>query len=168
MKIVKRILKEVREKGDEAVKRYTEKFDGAKLESLEVSRSEIKRSYKLVNGETMDALKQAAENVRFFAKKQMAQLKDFRVKRKGVTLGQKIIPLERVGCYVPGGRYPLPSSALMSVIPAKVAGVKEVIVCSPKIAPVTIVAADLAGADRIFSIGGAQAIGAMAYGTETV
>lgn len=168
IKIVKRILKDVREKGDEAVKKYTEKFDGVKLESLEVSKPEIKRSYKFVDGGTMNALKQAAENIRFFAKKQMAQLKDFEVKRKGVTLGQKITPLERVGCYVPGGRYPLPSSALMSVIPAKVAGVKEVIVCSPKIAPVTIVAADLAGADRIFNVGGAQAIGAMAYGTETV
>lgn len=168
IKIVKRILKDVKEKGDEAVKKYTEKFDGVKLESLEVSKLEVKRSYKFVDGETMNALKQAAENIRFFAKKQMAQLKDFEVKRKGITLGQKIIPLERVGCYVPGGRYPLPSSALMSVIPARVAGVKEVIVCSPKIAPITIVAADLAGADRIFNIGGAQAIGAMAYGTETI
>jgi histidinol dehydrogenase len=78
------------------------------------------------------------------------------------------VPIEKVGAYVPGGRYPLPSSALMNVIPAKVAGVKEVIVCSPKIHPITIVAADIAGADKIFSIGGIQAIGAMAYGTQSV
>jgi len=168
--VVRRILNDVKERGDAAVKEYTEKFDGVKLESLEVSKREIKAAYRRVDRKVVNALRSAANNIAFFAKKQMALIKNlnFKVEVDGVTLGQRVLPLGRVGCYVPGGRYPLPSSALMSVIPAKVAGVKEVIVCSPKINQVTIVAADLAGADRIFRVGGVQAIGAMAYGTESI
>jgi histidinol dehydrogenase len=133
-----------------------------------LSKEQIKAAYERVDKKTLFLLKKAAENIRFFAEKQLEQFKNFETEKNSMILGQKVIPLRRVGCYVPGGRYPLPSSALMSVIPAKVAGVKEVIVCSPKITPVTIVAADIAGADRIFCIGGIQAIGAMAYGTESV
>jgi len=99
---------------------------------------------------------------------QMRQLKGFEYKNKGIVLGQKVEPIETIGAYIPGGRYPLPSSALMAIVPAKVAKVKKVIVCSPKVQPATIIAADLAGADMIFKIGGAQAIAAMAYGTKKI
>ena len=168
IELVRNILKDVMVNGDKAVKKYTERFDEIKLNELEISKKEIERAYKQVDKENIEAIKKAEENIEFFAKKQLDCFKNFETKKDRVILGQKIIPLERVGCYVPGGNYPLPSSALMSIIPAKVAGVKEIIVCSPKIKPVTIVAADIAGADRIFNIGGAQAIGAMAYGTESI
>jgi histidinol dehydrogenase len=158
----------LKKEGDKAVKRYTEKFDKIKLEKLEVSKEEIKKAYEGADDETLETLKKAAQNIRFFARKQKNFFRDFETKKDGILLGQKVIPIKKVGCYVPGGLYPLPSSALMSIIPAKVAGVKEVIVCSPKIKPVTIIAADIAGADKIFSIGGVQAIGAMAYGTSSV
>lgn len=166
--IVKEILDKVRKEGDDAVRYYTKKFDGVDAVDLEITKQQIKEAYSQVDEETISAIKKAAENIRKFAKRQMMQEKDFEMKCKYGVLGQKIIPIERVGCYVPGGIYPLPSSALMGVIPAKVAGVKEVIVSSPKIRPATIVAADIAGADRIFSIGGVQAIAAMAYGTCSV
>lgn len=166
--IVKKILNDVRKYGDKAIKKYTGKYDKVKLKKLEISNKEIQEVYKQVDRESIQAIKKAAENIEFFTKKQMSCFKNFETEKNGVVLGQKIIPIERVGCYVPGGRYPLPSSALMSIIPAKVAGVKEITVCSPKIKPITIVAADIAGADRIFNIGGVQAIGAMAYGTESV
>ncbi|MBW1839393.1 MAG: histidinol dehydrogenase, partial [Deltaproteobacteria bacterium] len=132
------------------------------------SAREIKEAYNKVDPKDVEVLKKAAKNIRFFAEKQFEGFRDFEADNDGVLLGQKIIPIEKVGCYVPGGRYPLPSSALMSVIPAKVAGVKEIIVCSPKTDPFVIVAADIAGADKIFNVGGVQAIGAMAYGTETI
>ncbi len=166
--IVKGILKEVKTRGDTAVKKYAQLFDKIRLKRFELSRDEIRNAYDNVDKETVLAMKKAAKSIEFFAKKQFGQLKSFEIKKSGITVGQKIIPLERVGCYVPGGNYPLPSSALMGVIPAKVAGVKEIVVCSPRIKPVTVVAADIAGADRIFSIGGIQAIGAMAYGTKTI
>ncbi len=165
---VKQILSDVKEEGDAAVKLYTEKFDKIRLKSFEVSKDQIKAAYQKVDGETIRALKKAVASIRYFAKLQFRQLKSFEVKRRGIVLGQKVIPIERVGCYVPSGKYPLPSTALMTIIPAKIAEVKEVIVCSPNIAPVTVVAADMAGADRIFNIGGVQAIAAMAYGTETM
>jgi histidinol dehydrogenase len=168
LEAVKEILQDVKNNGDKAVLKYTEKFDKQNLKSLELSKEQINAAYEKVDEKTLSLLKKAAENIRFFAEKQFEQLKNFETEKNSMILGQKVIPLERVGCYVPGGRYPLPSSALMSIIPAKVVGVKEVIVCSPKITPVTIVAADIAGADRIFCIGGIQAIGAMAYGTESV
>jgi len=165
---VKEILKKVRANGDNAVLEYNILFDKNNSPEFEVSSEQIKEAYSKVDKETLDALKFAAKNIRAFAKAQMKQVKSFEVKTNFGVLEQKVIPLSRVGCYVPGGNYPLPSTALMTVIPAKVAGVKEVIVCSPNIKPVVIVAANLAGADRIFNIGGVQAIGAMAYGTKQV
>ena len=165
---VRKILFDIKEKGDVAVKKYVKAFDGEDLDNFLVRKEEIKEAYKKVDSETIVALKKAIANVKFFAERQMECFKDFEVENCGARLGQKVIPLDRVGCYVPGGNYPLPSSAIMSVVPAKVAKVKEVIVCSPKIKDVTIVAADLAGADKIFRIGGVQAIGAMAYGTKTI
>src|SRR3989344_2629716 len=166
--IVKEVLNEVKINGDVAIKKYTRKFDNLDLKTIQISKQEIKNAYKLVNNNDIQVLKQAAKNIELFAKKQLSSFKDFKIKNNGTILGQKIIPIEKVGCYVPGGRYPLPSSALMTIIPAKVAGVKEIIVCSPKINPLTIVASDIAGADKIFNIGGIQAIGAMAYGTKSV
>ncbi|MDO8481146.1 MAG: histidinol dehydrogenase [Nanoarchaeota archaeon] len=165
---VKPLLADVRKRGDAAVRELTERFDKVRLDRFEVSKEEIKDAYKEVGAEAIAAIKAAAENIREFAKAQFSQLKSFEIRRNGARLGQRVIPLERVGCYVPGGGYPLPSTALMTVIPAKVAGVKEVIICSPKIVPSTIVAADIAGADKIYQIGGVQAIAAMAYGTETI
>lgn len=166
--VARSILAEVKKEGEEAVRKYTKKFDAQVSPSLELRRSEINDAYKKVDPAVIDSLRKAAKNIETFAKCQRQQLTDLQINNNGLILGQRVMPLERVGCYVPGGRYPLPSSALMSIIPAKVAGVREIIVCSPKIAPVTVVASDIAGADRVFSIGGIQAIGAMAYGVESV
>ena len=168
MNLVGEVIEEVKKEGDKAVRKYTEIFDGVKLKNFRISKKEINKAYRKVDRETIDAIKKATGNIKRFAKKQLENFRDFEYTKNGVTVGQKIIPIERVGVYVPGGRYPLPSTALMCIIPARVAGVKEIIICSPKIRPITIVAADLSSADLIFNIGGAQAIAAMAYGTETI
>ncbi|MBI3034274.1 histidinol dehydrogenase [Candidatus Woesearchaeota archaeon] len=168
MQIVRQILKDIRENGDVAVRKYTEQFDRNAPDSFEISMEEVRKAYSVVSTKTIASMRKAARNIREFSKKQLSQLRDFEMAMQGMITGQKVIPLDAVGCYVPGGRYPLPSTALMTIIPAKIAGVKTAIVCSPNIRPETIVAADLAGADRIFNIGGIQAIGSMAYGTETV
>lgn len=168
IKNVNKILNDVRNKGDSAIIKYTKAYDKINLNTIEITKKEIRNAYRKTSKNDIKIIRYAAKNIEFFAKKQLGNFYNFETKNKGVLLGQRIIPLKRVGCYVPGGRYPLPSSALMTVIPAKVAGVREIIVCSPKIAPITIVAADIAGANRIFNVGGIQAIGAMAYGTETI
>lgn len=168
MKIVKKIIKDVKKNGDKAVSKYTALFDGVKLKNFKVSKKEIRVAYKKIDKKTVTALEKAVSNIKNFAKEQLKQFKDFEYRKNGIVLGQKIIPLDRVGVYVPGGRYPLPSTALMCIVPARVAGVKNIIVCSPKIKPITIVAADLAGADAIYRVGGVQAIAAMAYGTKSI
>ena len=168
MKIVNKIIDDVKNKGDAAVKYYTKKFDKIEIDRFIVTKSEVKKAYGLVDKETIKALKFAKKNIEFFAKQQLKQFKNFEIKKEGITLGQKIVPIERVGVYIPGGNYALPSTALMCIVPAKVAGVKEIIACSPKIKPETIVAADMAGADSISRISGVQAIAAMAYGTKTI
>lgn len=168
MRQVRRIIKEVKQRGDKAVRKYTAIFDGVKLKKIKIGRKEIKQAYQKIDQETIKTMKKAAKNIERFARFQLKQFKNFEYTKNGVTVGQKIIPIEKIGVYVPGGNYPLPSTSLMCVIPAKVAGVKEAIVCSPKIKPITIVAANLAGADLIFNVGGVQAIAAMAYGTETI
>ena len=168
MKIVKEIIEDVKKNGDKSVKKYTEIFDGLKINDFKVSEKEIKDAYKKVDKKTLKTLKSTAENIKRFAKEQFKQYKNFEYEKDGVILGQKIIPIENIGAYIPGGKYPLLSTALMCIIPAKIAGVKNVIACSPKIKPEVIVAADLAGASSIFKIGGIQAISAMAYGTKTV
>src|SRR3989344_5611631 len=150
---VKEIIRSVRENGDDAVSYYTKRFDNLNLKDFEVKKEDISRAYKAVSKETLSALKLARKNIELFARKQMEQFKSFEIKNDGFIAGQKVIPIERVGAYVPGGNYPLPSTALMCIIPAKVAGVEEIIVCSPKIKNITIVAADIAGADKIFRIG---------------
>ena len=168
MKIVNKVIEDVKNNGDAAIRDYTKKFDKINLNSFEVTKQEIKLAYKQVDKETIKALKFAKKNIGFFAKQQLKQFKNFEVRKNGVILGQRIIPIEKIGVYIPGGNYPLPSTALMCITPAKLSGVKEIIACSPKIKPETIVAADIAGADKIFKIGGVQAIAAMAYGTKQI
>jgi histidinol dehydrogenase len=171
---VYKITSDVREMGDEALLDYTEKLDGVKLsmEQLRVSKEEIKAAYDDVGADVVDTIKQAAKAIKKFHEQQMPSewLKEI---QPGIKAGQLVRPLARVGAYVPGGLARYPSSAIMSVVPAKVAGVKEIVVCTPprrdgKVDPVTLVAADVAGADVVFKVGGAQAIAAMAYGTETI
>ena len=167
-KAVNKIIENVKNNGDAAIRYYTMKFDKINLKSFLVTKWEIKQAYKQVDRETIKALKSAKKNIEFFAKRQMKQFRDFEIRKNGAALGQKIIPIEKIGAYIPGGNYPLPSTALMCIIPVKIAGVKSIIACSPRIKPETIVACDMAGADKIFKIGGAQAIAAMAYGTKQI
>lgn len=165
---VEEIVKDVRANGDDAVKKYVKNFDNQDLAELFVTEDEIKDAYKKVDKETIEALKLSIKNVKKFAKAQLSSLKNLKIKIEDNELGHNIIPLERVGCYIPGGNYPLLSSAVMTIVPAKVAGVNEVYAFSPKIRPETIVACDMSGADKIFKFGGVQAISAMAYGTQSV
>ena len=168
MKIVDKIIKDVRDKGDAAISYYTKKFDKTVLESFVVTKEEIKEAYGQVDKSTIKAIKLAKKNIGFFAKQQLRQFRNFEIKENGMIVGQRVVPIEKIGVYIPGGNYPLPSTALMCIVPARLAGVKGIIACSPKIGSETIVAADIAGADKIFKIGGAQAIAAMAYGTKQI
>ena len=164
---VNEIIKNVKEKKDSAVIEYTKKFDGH-IENIEVTKQEIENAYKNVDEQTIAAIKTAIKNVEKFAHKQLDCIKDLDTEINDVKIGHRVIPIETAGCYIPGGNYPLPSTAVMTIVPAKVAGVKNIIACSPKIKDVTIVACDLAGANKIYKVGGVQAIAAMAYGTETI
>lgn len=165
---VKEIIADVRKNGNSAVKKYSAKFDGIETDCRELSEDEIENAVKLLDDEVLEALKFSVRNVEEFAKAQLGSVKNTMVQADGAILGHKIIPLEKVGCYIPGGNYPLPSTAIMTIVPAVVAGVKEIIAVSPKAKPVTVAAAKLAGATKIFNIGGVQAIAALAYGTETI
>lgn len=162
------IIKDVKKRGDDAVIEYSQKFGDGDITALELTEQEIEEAIKLVPADVIEAIKTSIANVKSFAQKQFLSINNIEVNLNGAILGHTIVPLEIAGAYVPGGNYPLPSSAIMSVVPAKVAGVKEVIVCSPKIKPETIAAAKLSGADRIFRVGGVQAIAAMAYGTQSI
>jgi len=167
---VRQIINDVKRRGDAAIFDYTAKFDGARLTSLEITKKQVKDAYGEVDSELVSAVKLAAGRIRRF---HVAQKKAVWRKVSLPGLGQLIRPLERVGVYVPGGTASYPSTVLMSAVPAKVAGVKEVILVTPpkrngKVPPLTLVAADIAGVDRIFSIGGAQAIAALAFGTESI
>ena len=165
---VKAIINHVRDSKDSAVIEYAKQFDREEIRELRLSTEEIDKCISMVDSQSMQAIKYAIENVKEFAKKQLATLSNLEVNIGGNILGHKVIPLDSVGCYVPGGNYPLPSSAIMTITPAKVAGVKRVIAASPKIKPITVAAMKLAGADEIYRIGGVQAIAAMAYGTESI
>ena len=171
---VREILARVMEKGDEALLAYTEKFDRARLTAadMEVTDEEIRDAYSQVDPALTEVIRKALVNIRRFHEKQR-QNSWITTEESGILLGQKITPMERVGVYVPGGKAAYPSSVLMNIVPAKTAGVDEVIMttpCSPegKVNPAVLVAAKEAGADRIFKAGGAQAIAALAYGTETI
>ncbi|ACX73297.1 histidinol dehydrogenase [Methanocaldococcus vulcanius M7] len=173
MQIVSKILNDVKKNGDRAVKHYTKKFDGVELEELRVSREEIEEAYNLVDYKVIEAIEKAKENIIYFHKKQMEQINDLEVKKDGIILGQTVRAIENVGCYVPGGRAFYPSTVLMTTIPAKVAGCKHIVITSPptkegKGNPATLIAGDIVGVDEIFKVGGVQAIGALAYGTETI
>jgi histidinol dehydrogenase len=170
---VNEILMDVASEGDVALFRYTEKFDGARLDELRVGQEEIAEAYEAVDENIQSSLEQAAMNILAFHNEQQERDLWLTEVSPGVIVGQKVVPLDSVGAYVPGGRAAYPSSALMSVIPAKVAGVPRVAVCTPPkadgtVEPLTIVAADMAGADEIYKLGGAQAIAALAFGTESV
>ena len=165
IKSVEDILGEIRKDGDAALKKYSKLFDNCERESFLITKEEIDKAFELVDDKIIVALNYAIENIKNFASKQLASLKELKTEVDGNILGHKIVPLNTVGCYIPGGNYPLPSTALMTIVPAKVAGVKKVVACSPKIQPLTIAACKLAGADEIYCTGGVQAIGAMAYGT---
>lgn len=166
------ILIDIKENKDKAILSYTEKFDGVKLDTMLVSDEEIKQAYDELDDSLIEALKSAAENIKKFHKAEIPVEWNMDV-IDGVRAGQIIRPLEVVGCYIPGGRAVYPSTILMTVIPAKIAGVKKIVCCTPpgkdkKIAPAILVASHIAGADEIYKVGGAQAIGAMAYGSESV
>lgn len=169
-RLVAEIIAAVRSRGDEAVRQFSARFDGSCPETLEVSMAEREAALDRLDPQTRADTEFAIENVRAFAQAQLGTLSELEIEiRPGVHLGHRNIPLERVGCYVPGGRYPLLSAPIMSIVPAKVAGVGEVIACLPPNAHEAMVAGcHLSGADRIFRIGGAQAIAAMALGTGTV
>ena len=170
--IVSEIIANVIKNGDSALFEYSEKFDKAKLSRLEVSAAEIDEAFALVSDEFLSVLREAAENIRAFHKKQVRE-SFMTEERDGIILGQKIMPIEKVGLYVPGGTAAYPSTVLMDSVPAKIAGCSEIVMVTPpmkdgKVNPVILAAAKIAGVDRIFKVGGAQAVAALAYGTESV
>ena len=169
--IVSDIIDDVRKNGDSALKKYCDKFDGGAPENLEVTPEEFDEAFDALDSEFIRILKSAAENIRTFHSRQLQE--GFSIEKEcGIVLGQRVIPLEKAGLYVPGGTASYPSSVLMNTVPAKIAGCREVIIVTPakggKIAPQILAAAKIGGADRVFKIGGAQAVAALAYGTESV
>ncbi len=170
--IVADIIENVKQNGDKAVKEYCLKFDKAQLDSLLVSPEEMAEAKQLVEPEFYEILEKAAENIRVFHEKQKRN--SFIINdRPGIVMGQKVIPMDKAGLYVPGGTAAYPSTVLMDAIPAKIAGVKEVVIVTPpnaegKVNPYILAAAQVAGVDKIFKTGGAQAIAALAFGTESI
>ncbi|MBQ8575946.1 MAG: histidinol dehydrogenase [Clostridia bacterium] len=170
--IVTGIIENVKANGDKALFEYCEKFDKAKLSTLEVSAEEIDEAFNSVEPKFVEIIRAAAENIKEFHSRQVRN--SFILNEKdGVVIGQKVIPIEKVGLYVPGGTAAYPSTVLMDSIPAKIAGCAEIVMVTPpnsegKVNPVILAAAKIAGVDRIFKIGGAQAVAALAYGTESV
>ena len=170
--IVSGIIENVKANGDKALFEYCEKFDKAKLSILEVSAEEIEEAFNAVEPKFVEIIEKAAVNVREFHSRQVRN--SFILNEKdGVVIGQKVLPIEKVGLYVPGGTAAYPSTVLMDSIPAKIAGCKEIVMVTPpnaegKVNPVILAAAKIAGVDRIFKLGGAQAVAALAYGTESV
>ena len=170
--IVANIIDEVRRRGDQALYEFTFRFDGAKLDSLQVTREEIEEAVQAVEPEFLEILRKAAANIRKYHQRQVRN--GFVINEgDGVITGQRIIPVDRAGLYVPGGTAAYPSTVLMDSIPAKIAGVKELVMVTPpnsqgKVNPVILASAYVAGVDRIFKVGGSQAIAALAYGTESI
>ena len=171
---VQEILEQVKSRKDESVFEYTKKFDKAEIsaDNIRVTKDEIEEAYTLVDAHLIDIIRKALHNIRVYHEKQR-QYSWFDSKPDGTMLGQKVTALEKVGVYVPGGKAAYPSSVLMNIIPAKVAGVDQIVMVTPpgmdgKVTPTTLVAANEAGADVIYKVGGAQAIAALAYGTESI
>ena len=170
--IVADIIANVRENGDKALIEYCEKFDKAKLTSLQVTKAEVEEAVAAVDPAFLEILQKAAANIRKFHSRQVRN--SFIINDEdGIVMGQKIIPVDRAGLYVPGGTAAYPSTVLMDSIPAKIAGVRELVMVTPpnaegKVNPVILAAAWVAGVDKIFKVGGAQAVAALAYGTESI
>ncbi len=171
---VNEILNEVKEKGDEALFRYTKKFDKTEItpDNIHVTGEEIQEAYAQVETSLVEVMKKSLANIQDFHKKQLRN-SWIETREDGVVLGQRITPLESVGVYVPGGKAAYPSSVLMNIIPAQVAGVERIVMVTPpgadgKVNPATLVAADLAGATEVYKVGGAQAVAALAYGTASI
>ena len=171
---VREILDNIQTQGDRALFAYTEKFDGVRLDgaTIQVTEEEIQEAYESMDASLLDVMRKSTENIRVYHEKQKRN-SWFDSSPEGIILGQKVTPLKRVGVYVPGGKAAYPSSVLMNVIPARVAGVDEIIMVTPpgkdgRVSPVTLAAAKVAGVDRIYKVGGAQAVGALAFGTESV
>lgn len=172
-KKVESIILDVQKRKDKALKEYEKKFSGAKLRSFRVTRSEIKDAYSKVTKEQIAAIKIAKRRLERTESALKSQLQNITIKIDGIKITKVFVPLERVGCYIPGGGARYPSTAMMSIVPAKIAGVKKIIAVSPPnknglIDPLTLVVADLCGVDEFYKTGGAQAIAALAYGTESV
>ena len=171
---VRDILDDVRARGDDAVRELTQKFDSVDRESLRVTDDEIAAAREALSDDKREAIQHTIENVRAFHEEQFANLDGFeREFDEGVSLGTRLVPLERAGAYIPGGRHPLVAAPAMSIVPAKVVGVDTMVACAPpqsdgSVQPAQLYAMDEAGADEIYCVGGAQAIGAMAYGTDSI
>ena len=171
--IVESILKNVKKNGDDAIRKYEKKFTGANLSSLRLTQTEIKNAYSKVSKTELSALRLAKARLEKTESIIKSILKNKTINNDGIKISKKFIPIQSVGCYIPGGLAKYPSSVIMSVVPAKVAGVKRVVVVSPpnsdgKIDPLTIVAANICGANEIYKTGGAQSIAALSYGTKTI
>jgi histidinol dehydrogenase len=165
---VRRIVEDVRKNGDRSLRRYATRWDGfGKSEPLRVPAEELQQAWQQTTPQLQNAIRQAAGNIRRYCEWQKPREWQREI-QPGVCVGQLVRPLESVGCYVPGGRYPLPSTLLMTVIPAQVAGVRQIRVVSPKPAPVTLAAAGFLNVSEFYRVGGAQAIAALAYGTESI
>ena len=171
---VNEIVEAVKKDRDQAVFAYTKKFDGASLtaETIQVTQEEIDEAYTMIDPEVLEVIRKAIVNIRTYHEKQR-QYSWFDSQPNGTILGQKVTPLTRVGVYVPGGKAAYPSSVLMNILPAKVAGVEQIIMVTPpgkdgKVNPGTLVAAHEAGADAVYKVGGAQAVAALAFGTESI
>lgn len=172
-KKVESIILDVQKRKDKALKEYEKKFSGAKLRSFRVTKSEIKDAYSKVTKEQIAAIKIAKKRLERTESALKSQLQNITIKIDGIKITKVFVPLERVGCYIPGGSARYPSTAMMSIVPAKIAGVKKIIAVSPPnknglIDPLTLVVADLCGVDEFYKTGGAQAIAALAYGTESI
>lgn len=171
--IVDKIIQDVRENKDEAVKRYTSNFDKVNLNNLEVTKEEIEEALKTINKDLLETIRISKDNIVAYHEKQVRSGFKYKPEGKDIILGQLINPIEKVGIYVPGGKASYPSTVLMNAVPAKIAGVEEIIMITPpqtdgKIKDSILVAASIAGVDSIFKVGGAQGIAALAYGTETI
>ena len=171
--IVESILKNVKKNGDDAIRKYEKKFTGANLSSLRLTQTEIKNAYSKVSKTELSALRLAKARLEKTESIIKSILKNKTINNDGIKISKKFIPIQSVGCYIPGGLAKYPSSVIMSIVPAKVAGVKRVVVVSPpnsdgKIDPLTIVAANICGANEIYKTGGAQSIAALSYGTKTI
>ena len=165
--VVRRIISDVRQHGDRAVRKYAERWDGlSRRESLQVSEQEIQAALKSASSELRTSLRAAAANIRNFCERQKPA--EWMRTRRGITLGQLVRPLDSVGCYIPGGRYPLLSTLLMTVIPAQVAGVEKIRVVSPQPRTEVLAVAGMLGIREIYRVGGAQAIAALAYGSQSI